>query len=443
MKLKNEEVNYSVMVVRVHELVETQTLNTLVLFPVHGMQALVGKSDTKIGDIGLLFPTECQISSQFISENNLFRNKVLNKDPQSLKNGYFEDKGRVKAIKFQGNTSNAFFIPLASLEYLGIDINKFKEGDSFTHIGIENDKGETEYVEICRKYVIKQTQISIRKNKTGGTTKKFKRVDVKLFPQHFDTAQYFRNKTGYKDNDWVTCTQKLHGTSARFANQKVLKYKKPTFFSKVKSFFGFSPKEKYEYDCIAGSRKVIKDIKVNDGHNHYYEVDLWNEWLERIKYVIPKNVILYGEIIGWVNKQKEIQKNYSYGLEPGKSDFFVYRITFVNEDGFVLDWSWEQIKQFCHKNGLKYVPELWSGFHKDLKVEDFLNKKYYQEGFECVPVGPKKDIVDEGICIRKEGFEPFVTKCKASIFLEHESKQKNLEEQGKAEVDIESQESNE
>lgn len=62
-----------------------------------------------------------------------------------------------------------------------------------------------------------------------------------------------------------------------------------------------------EYDYIAGSRKVVKDSKTIKDTSGFYASDLWNKILERYKHVIPKNWILYWEIIGW-DWDKPIQK---------------------------------------------------------------------------------------------------------------------------------------
>jgi hypothetical protein len=191
--------------------------------------------------------------------------------------------------------------------------------------------------------------------------------------------------------------------------------------SKVDYLFHKLFKEQYEYDYIAGSREVIKDIGSNQ--SHYYEMDIWNHWLEKVKTKIPKNYVLYGEIIGWINNTP-IQKNYTYNLPEGESDFYVYRITIVNEDGFVTDLSWRQIKDFCLLHDLKHVPELWKGHHRDFDALSFMDKKYYISYPQSVRLADNSPC-DEGVCVRKEGFYPYVSKAKSPIFIAHESKAKD------------------
>lgn len=458
MKLTVENENYCAIIVRVNHL-NDYGLKTLVGFPIMGTQALVGK-DTKIGSLGVLFTTESQLSVDYCSNNNLYRDSELNKDKE--KKGFFELNRRVKAIKLAKQVSNSYFADLSSLSYLGINIDDFNEGDKFTHIN---------GIEVCRKYRLQRTQG--KTNKTRGLTKKFTRVDAKLFPEHWDTSQYKRCISAYSDNTFITCTQKIHGTSGRFANVKVRKLskteklinnldcrilnvlnRKPKFkmFKNIKKFLHDTYfhtvsrtinkipfKKQYEYDTLAGSRRVIKDTKSENVYEDYYSCDIWNLHLSKIQHLIHKNWVIYGEIVGWVNNEKAIQHNYTYCLPPGSSELYVYRIAIVNDDGIVQDLSWTQIKHWCFNNGIKHVPELWRGVHKDFDVEKFLDIRYHENGYpQALPLDKGEDIVDEGICIRFEGLVPYVTKAKSPIFYEHETKDLDAGVE-----DIESQESGE
>ena len=79
------------------------------------------------------------------------------------------------------------------------------------------------------------------------------------------------------------------------------------------------------------------------------------------------------------------------------------------------------MKEFCRNNGFKHVPELWSGRHKNLNVEDFIDAKYHPKYKSAIPLSADSPC-DEGICIRKEGLTPLVLKAKSPMFLEHETK---------------------
>ena len=151
--------------------------------------------------------------------------------------------------------------------------------------------------------------------------------------------------------------------------------------------------------------------------------DLWTREGERIKGLLPKNYIVYAELVGWTG-DLPIQKNYTYNVEKGVAELYVYRIAIVNEDGFITDLSWDQVVEFCKSVGLKHVVEVWRGLKKDFVVSDWMDKRYNDElGLsETLYLGSNKDIVDEGVCIRIDGMRPRILKAKGPKFFEHETK---------------------
>ena len=90
--------------------------------------------------------------------------------------------------------------------------------------------------------------------------------------------------------------------------------------------------------------------------------------------------------------------------------------------------------EFCNNCGLKTVVELWRGKLKDIKLDDFLEKRFFEGGYRnALYLGGNMDLVDEGICIRIEKLEPVIYKAKSQIFLQHETKildtgEENLED---------------
>lgn len=197
MKLTNENENYSATVIEITSLRGLDGLDNLMGIPVFGETALVSK-DHEIGELGIVFTAETQLSEDFVKRNNLYRKSEFNDDP--LKTGYLEINRRVKAIRLRGNISSALFLPLECLEYLGVKPEDLKVGDSFTHIN---------GIEVCRKYVIKTPQSKF--NKIKGKNKKFEIISARTFPEHYDTYNYWRNSKFFRDNDEVVVTQKLHG----------------------------------------------------------------------------------------------------------------------------------------------------------------------------------------------------------------------------------------
>lgn len=419
MKLEITNSNYAGTIVKIHNLLPLDNCDNLVAFPIYGFQAIIDKS-TKVDEIGVLFTAETQLSKDFCYNNDLYRNKTDNKD--KTKNGYIDENRRVKAVKLRGHRSSALFLPLSSLNYLGINIRDFKLGDSFDTIN---------GTEICRKYVIKR-QNNDPKNKVRGKKKKFDRVDAKMFPEHLDTDNYFRNSHKLKDDDYISVTVKQHGSSGRFSH--ILVNRQLNLFEKFLKLIGVKIQTK-EYDYVCGSRRVIKDTVTGREYQHYYESDIWNQWLVKIKDLIPKDYIIYGEIIGWAG-ESAIQKGYTYQIPNGQSELYVYRITKMNPDGIGVDLSWNALMSFCNNAGLKYCPELWRGYHKEFDVKSYLDIKYKESGYlQCLPLD-KEAPCDEGVVIRLEGITPYLLKAKSPEFIQYETKQLD-----KGVVDIETEES--
>jgi hypothetical protein len=185
-------------------------------------------------------------------------------------------------------------------------------------------------------------------------------------------------------------------------------------------WFGFKVQDT-EYDYFACSRRVIKDTQ-RDGLNHFYNKDVWNQQLEKLVGIIPKGWVIYGEIVGWVG-ESPIQKGYTYGIDNGAFELYIYRISTVNPDGVQCDLTWDQVKQFCVNSGLKHTPEIWRGKKKDFDPMIYMDKRFAIDlGLEqCVNLD-KDCETDEGICIRIDGLSPRIYKCKSPKFLVHETK---------------------
>ena len=128
-----------------------------------------------------------------------------------------------------------------------------------------------------------------------------------------------------------------------------------------------------------------------------------------------------------------IQKDYDYGCKKGEHRIEVYRITQTNEDGFVTELSYDEIKQFCSKANLTpshefhygkaywVIPEVdvnnpeWS----KLFIEQ-LRKEYNEKNcFMC-----SNPVPEEGIVLRVDDlFEYAAFKLKSFRFLERETVQ--------------------
>lgn len=410
-----ENSNYAAVVVEIKSITEFDNCDNVVGTPLLGFQAVVGK-DTRVGDVGIVFPAEVQLSEEYCRENNLFRHSEKNRDPE--KRGYIEDNRRVRAQKFRGHRSDCLFMPLDSLAYTGAKIHELKPGNVFDVLGT---------YEICKKYVIRQPRGAARIDK--NKKKVFKRVDAKFLPEHWDSDNYWRNVDALTDDTFVYVTQKVHGTSIRIGNTIVRR--KLNWRERVAKRLGVKVQET-EFDYVFGSRKVIKDPN-NPNQDHFYGSDIWTEYGKRLEGLLPENFLVYGELVGWTPDGAPIQKNYTYQVPQGCAELFVYRVAFVNGQGRVVDLSWNGVQEFCRDHGLQTVPELWRGYHRDFNVNGWIDVRFREAGCKnALPLESNPKLVDEGVCVRVDRLAPYILKAKSPIFLQHETKLLD-----KGEVDME------
>lgn len=433
LSIENEP-NYAAQIIQVPKPFKLPNSDRLYGITVFGSLAIVDDSWVeKDGDLAVYFPAEVQLSEAFARTNNLHQHADLNDDPNEK--GYLGDKRRVKALKLRGNVSSALVLPLESLVRVSGGAN-FSEGDRFDTIN---------GVEISRKYKIKEPQVHNRQD--SKIKKAFKRVDSTLLPEHIDTDQYLRNEGILDDNDILIVTQKLHGTSARFANTIVRRELKWWERWLVKAGVQVADTG---YDTVAGSRKSIKDPH-NPAQQHFYGEggDVWTQYLERVESAIPKGYVVYGEIVGWIN-ESPIQKGHTYDEPQGSNTLYVYRVATVNPDGVINDLSWDQVRKFCAERGLRTVPELWRGYKSEFDVTLYEELDFHSEYgkgliggvvpyFEApVPLSKGGTGKDEGIAIRVERGDaiPLLFKFKNPSHYLYETAQLDS-----GEADIESEES--
>lgn len=236
----------------------------------------------------------------------------------------------------------------------------------------------------------------------------------------------------------------VHNSSARVANTIVKR--KLSWLERLLQRIGVRVQDT-EFDVIGGSRKVIKD-PTNPNQQHWYgskdgefNGDIWTHAAQRFGSVIPKNVILYGELVGWLpDTSTPIQSGYTYRIPVGVYEFFVYRVAVVTEDGGLYDLSWDGVREFCAARGLNHVPELWRGRKSEFDPTHWTDQRFAEaasaarltgvELFRDIPL-PLADEspVDEGVVTLREGVVPFALKVKSPVFLHHESKVLDKEEE--------------
>ncbi len=421
---ENANINYAAIVTEITNVRKHSNADRLNVSTMHGNNVILGL-DVKIGDKGVFFPLESQISQEFLHENNLYDEKTLNKDQNQR--SYFNAKGRVRAIRLRGEKSEGF--------WLGID--KFPalvdapDGTLFDTIDDHL---------LVKKYVIINKHVGLGLGKQGKQSKhKEKKLIENQFRFHFDTEQFARNVHKFDSTDIIHITQKLHGTSVVVS--KVLCKVPVTWRERLAKWFGVHVVET-GYDNLYSSRKVLKNNDLNPNAQHFYGSDVWGMVNEEVKDFIESGISIYAEIIGHTKEGGVIQKGYPYDCAETEHKTYVYRITSTNVDGKVIELTWDQVKAYCNKYGLLHVPEYYSGKASALFPELSITEHWHQNFLAKVQETYLEKILpngspDEGICIRKDiGLECLITKLKSFSFFEYETKQLDA-----GEVDIESGES--
>ena len=346
-KPKNE--NYSAIVVEIKTLITLEKCDNVQGAIIMGNQVIVSKS-VKIGDVGLYFPLECALSKEYLSNNNLYNKPELNLD--NTQKGYFDEKGRVRCQRFRGHKSEGLFMPLESLQCFGVL-------ELETNICFDEING----FPICSKYIVKQNrtpgQPGNRKSKTK--IKYESKLIENQFRFHDDTAMLYRNLHRIAPESLIHISYKMHGTSG--ISSYILCKKKLNWIEKLLSKLNINIKTEI-YDYIYSSRKVIKNEELNPNAQHYYSEDIWGIAHNEVKEFLQKGMTFYYEIVGFLPNGGAIQKDYDYGCEVTKHAIYIYRITSTNVDGKVIEFSAKQVQDFCKKNGLNAVPELYYGYAK-------------------------------------------------------------------------------
>ena len=413
-------------VVKVTELRKHSNADRLQVATFFGNDTIVDIS-VKVGDIGVYFPVDLQVSEEYCAKNNLVRKKDENGNNIG---GFLDpDKRNIKAIKLRGEKSDGLYMPIHSFDYCyengtGLAVNMVNIGDQITILNGH---------EICKKYIPK------RQNRTegysaGNHTRKNKVPYSPLFAEHVDTEQLAYNHGAFKPGDEVEITLKMHGTSQRTGYLPVLQPAKKTFWQKL---FKKEPEPVYAYDYVSGTRRVV--MEDFEGNNSFYGS---NEFREQHHNTfvgkLNKGETVYYEVVGFThtgvpimadgsNKglDKEFIKMYgettrfSYGCSPNpmpalvygptgevraeavpQSDIYVYRMTMTNEDGFVVDYTPDFMRYRCEQMGVKTV-QVFEKFTIPAKCKD--PGKYVQDKAEKYYDGPDpvgKTHVREGVVCR-------------------------------------------
>ena len=456
MKLKISETadpNYLGSVVTIPEIKDHPNAERLSFVEIFGNSIIIGKGLYNTGDLVCYFPVECCIDPKFLSWANLFDNPDLNADGKTK--SYFKKDFRVKAISLRSMPSQGFLFKVSEMaKYYNTPESDFKLGESFDTVG--DDRLITKYIRPdskCRgDSNVKKSKIPEWVNTiVGYLPKPIRRVVYRpikwlymgsvddgiksqivdgQWRQHYHTENLGKNIFVLSPDDDITISSKFHGTN--FCAGNVLCKRKLTLFEKLIKRHIINVAE-VEYKFIYSSRNIIKSRR--DGK---YTEDVYGIIASEIENKIPPGFEIFGEIVGWSSNNRNVQKNYDYGVTRGECELRVFRVIRVDESGNIIELSWDEIETFCKDNDLKTVHVYYKGkaedlFH-DIKVdEDFgaafltrLHKKYLDKNCEFCT----SDIVNEGVVVKinsKDSKPVFKFKSPAFVLGESKSRDNNEE----------------
>ena len=435
-KSTKANINYLAKVIDITNFLPHPNAERMKIAQVGGYKVCVG-IDEPIGRY-VYFPVNSEINPNLLSYCNLYRHTEKNTNTE--KAGFFNDNGRVTAIKLRGFPSEGFLLPFEQLENFIADTLNLKlldiENNTDFDIAVEGNK---EFW-ICKKYIVvhQTAQGQPNSNKRQKKVARFNKVIDTQFHYHYDTVRVQNDKWAIAPDDIISVTEKVHGTSGISAY--VLCKEKPSLINKIKGWFGNT---NIKYDYLYSSRSVIKNATETTNPGGYYSCDIWAEADKIIRPHLQKGMTIYYEIVGFLPTGKYIQKNYDYGcIPPEAGEPFthekhfkvrVYRITMVNVDGYIHEFSAKEVQEWCKANDLTPVTEYYYGYAKDLyniPVDDnwtdaFWDTMANDKNFYMERNSPScsNKVPHEGLVIKKEDMRSRAWKLKCFAFLNGEQKE--------------------
>lgn len=420
---------HNAIISKVDRLQEVPKADKIQVAYVLGEAVIVGKG-VKVGDVGVFFQPELQLSEAYCHYNNL--NRDAEKNIIKTQTGFFDTNRKVRAQPFMKIRSEGYFAELDSLAYLIKDTGKtvgayFKVGDSFDTV---------EGQEICRKYISPQTQ------KLLNNAPKDRKIKVKpqapLFAEHVKTDHFKYVVGNIPEGTVLSFHAKLHGTSGRYAHTIVEENIQGWWKKLINKLQGGDGKVRY-WDYLMGTRRVVKFQK--DGEvTGYHGPEQWRmDILEELKPYLGKGLAVYGEIVGYTNgkpimgvhntktlKDKKFTKKYgenmtyTYGCNEGQCDFYIYRIVQSLPSGDTYEMTPSQVIKWAKDRGFKHTLRVCEDIIYEGDMEALREKvRLLTERPEVMC----EDFIDpshvsEGIVIRVDGekMTPKFLKSKSTAF---------------------------
>lgn len=300
-KSKNFTQEYCASIVKIGEIKPIEGADRIGQTFVNGESLVINKNSTFEGDILIYVSNECQLQNEFLSINNFynFDCKEFNSNYQEIKKlidsgkteeakrliGFFDKNRRVRRIKLKGIPSIGCLFTKKELVKFSSDLENINFED---YLGMDFDMIHEDDTELFVKPYIPisiNTKSSQKINKLNNKINKFDRIIPTEFKFHYDTSPLPKCIDHISPTDVVTCSVKLDGTSAIFANIKTKEPLKISFWDKIYNWTHDISAKNYKetYGNIYSSRRVIKnEFYLKSSNSGYYETDIWKEYNDLI-----------------------------------------------------------------------------------------------------------------------------------------------------------------
>jgi len=270
---------YKVEVCKVKDVVNHPNADRLDIVTVKGWKCITGRDDFVIGDLVVFVPPDSLVTDKFVEKFNI---------------AYLKGKGarkRVGTIKLRGEWSEGLVVPAED----GWDV----EGSDVA-----------EHYNITKYEPVHFTKYPKQSRRGDRYMSEVKRRYAASFPKYTDIENVRNYPEILEDDELLFAVEKVHGTNFRAGWVKDV-----GFIARVLQKVGIT-----KWKFLIGSRNVILD----DGSTTYYGENVY-AWIAKkysLKTILPKGIIVYGEIYGKTLSGGEIQKNYSYGAKEPEAVFF-------------------------------------------------------------------------------------------------------------------------
>jgi tRNA-binding EMAP/Myf-like protein len=336
---------------------------------IKGWQCIVGRDNFKVGDLCIFLPPDSIVPEALIDKYKL---------------EFLRKNNKVGTIKLKGQVSQGLVLDLTCLPN-----KKYKVGDNVAEILhiTKWEPPEPEYQQTSQKETIGDIWQDFVKHNIS-----FRRMFRKIFNYYITRMKKKRNKLNeffnkftdienikhysevFKDGEEAVITEKIHGTSARYAKLPI-------------------KKNSNQYQFYYGSRNV-QYIDTTKTSQSYYNANVYAKIA--IKYnleeVLPNDYTVYGEIYG-----KGIQ-DLEYDMKD--IDFMVYAISYKNR---YLDYA--ELVEKAIEFKLPFVPTLYVGAFSQQKLDEctkgnsLIAPNQIREG--CVVLSTKEGVASCGRKILK------------------------------------------